>query len=223
MKNFNPNLFIALVVIFGLILGVKYAYYDDLRQEGHPAVNEIAVKPDDMFRNANHYYRDYHQRLTSIQYINKAIETMEVIEKDMDSISNQLIEEAIADLKNLVTEFEKKEVNEYHMEHAFANALNSLAYAQLRVSEYYLEQGREQDAEAATKYAIKHLHSAMYFSEEAQFRAEQHIVELVEELQKEENLTEEEVRLRIHEAVGQLDEVLANVDLSEHTAQNSED
>lgn len=206
----NPNIIIALSIVFILILGVKYSYYEDREQEEHPAVNDIAVRPDDMLKNATHYYRDYGQRMTSIQYINKAIKSMELIEKDMDSTSNSIIEVAIADLKSLVEEFEKKEVDENHMEHAFANALNSLAFAQLRLAESYRDQGLDQDAEAASKYALKHLNAAMYFSEAAEIKAEKHIVDMIEELKKEENLSDAEVRQRIHTAIVELDDVLAS-------------
>ena len=128
----NANLLIALVIIFVLLLGVKYSYYDRKEQEKHPSVNDIAIRPDDMLRNAMHYYRDYGQHLTAIDYINRAILTMRIIEKDMDSTSNYIIETTITDLESLLVEFKEEHVDEVHMEHAFANAMNSLAI--LRIS-----------------------------------------------------------------------------------------
>lgn len=204
----NPNLLIALTIVFVLILGVKYSYYEEKEEQEHPAVNDIATVPDNMMKNATHYYRDYGQRLTSIEYINKAIEYMHIIEKDMDSSSNIWIEAAINDLELLVKEFERKDIDEIHMEHAFANALNSLAMAQLRVSEKYFEEGEEEDASTATKYALKHLNSAMHFSKAAELKAERHIFDMIDELKKEEDISDEELRAKIHTAIIELDEVL---------------
>jgi hypothetical protein len=210
----NPNILIALSIILVLILGVKYSYYEDKAQEEHPSVNEIATVPDNMMRNATHYYRDYGQRLTSIKYIKKAIESMQLVEKDMDSTSNAHIETAIADLEKLVDEFEKKDIDENHMQHAFATALNSLAFAQLRVSEKYMEEGLEDDASAATKYALKHLNSAMYFSEAAELQAEEHIFDMISELKELDDISDEELREKIHLAVLELNEVLDKAELS---------
>lgn len=206
----NPNILIALIIIFFLILGVKYSYYDEKEQEKHPSINEIAIRPDDLLRNAVHYYRDYGQRLTAIDNIERAIKAMSIIEKDMDSTSNYIIENTITDLESLIVEFEEKHVDEIHMEHAFANAMNSLAFAQLRISERYLEQGLKEEASIATKYALKHLLSAVYFSEGAELEAELHIMEMIKELDLEENLNDPEVRKKIHSAVVELDVILAN-------------
>ncbi len=205
----NANLLIALIIIFVLLLGIKSSYYDRQEQEKHPSVNDVAIRPDDMLRNAMHYYRDYGQHLTAIDFINRAISTMRIIEKDMDSTSNHIIETTITDLQSLIVEFEEEHVDEVHMEHAFANAMNSLAFAQLRVSEKYLAQGLDDDAAAATKYAFKHLLTAMYFSEAAELEAERHVMEMIKGLELDDDMGDPAVRQVLHSAVLELDDLLA--------------
>ncbi|MFT4737148.1 MAG: hypothetical protein ACI8QD_000593 [Cyclobacteriaceae bacterium] len=215
----NANFLIALVIFFVLILGIKSSYYETIEMEKHPAVNEYAVLPDHMLRNASHYYIDYGQRLTTIDYIHKAIDAMKIIEKDMDDYSNETIEFAIMDLEVLIAEFERKEIDERHMQHAFANALNSLALAQLRASEVYQRDSLKEDAENAAMYALEHISNSMYFSDAGELRAERHIYELIEELKKNEKITAEDKRERLHAAVEELDIMLSGSEYSKSIKQ----
>lgn len=160
MRNYNFTIFLFFALIAVLVL--RYNYTQKKEMESHPMTSELAIEPDRMILNAQHYLKE-HQRNTSINFIGKAIKAMQLVEKDADSLSNIAIDEAIEDLKSVEEELKNKTVNRQHISQSFFNALNSLALAQVRISEYYQKTGETNISHLSLEYAIHHLKNAIQF------------------------------------------------------------
>lgn len=144
----------------------------------HPMTNDLAVQPDYMMLIANDYLVA-HQQDASIEYMEKAIESMRILERDADSESDLVIEAAIRDLRRLETELQTKKSDKNRINHAFLNALNSLALAQLRESEVYLQEKNYSASKIAMEYANEHLQHAIRFSNSQELEKENELQNLI--------------------------------------------
>ncbi|MDH5608991.1 MAG: hypothetical protein OEY56_05890 [Cyclobacteriaceae bacterium] len=169
--------FLAFISVWGFRM-----YQESLKErKEHPTISDYATRPDQFLENA---YRDLkkHYFKTVLHDIDKAIESMRLIEMDLDKISEDALELAIKDLENIEMEIEKNIIDQEHINHAFTKAMNSLAYAQLRVSETLVEKGEEEHAKQALQFAIEHLQNATKFSDLYELEIEKHIYNSIDSL-----------------------------------------
>ncbi|MDH5609760.1 MAG: hypothetical protein OEY56_09775 [Cyclobacteriaceae bacterium] len=205
MKNYNFLFFLFFMLI--ILATLRYTYNDKKRKEEHPMINETATQPDHLISNAIHYFRE-HQRHTTMEFIEKAILSMKLIEKDADSISNLAIEKAISDLKVVDQEFRDKSIDRDHMQHAFLNALNSLALAQLRVSESYRLNGENENSVYALKYAMNHIQNAMRYANENEMVVEEKLYTAIDTLLENDEMSDNEMIDMLEKIIQELDRVV---------------
>lgn len=157
------NFIFATLFIFLIFLSLRlYKENVDMRKS-HPVVSDYAVQPDMYIENAQRdLKRNFYK--TSFKDIEKAIQSMRLIETDLDSISKIAVEDAIKDLEGIESAVKEDKAEQDAINRAFSKALNSLAYAQLRVSEQLAEAGSTEEAIYALQYAISHLKNAMKYS-----------------------------------------------------------
>lgn len=178
----------------------------------HPAITELAVTPDLMIRNASHYLKE-HQRKTAISCIEKAIKSMRLIEVDADSLSDIAIEKAIRDLEEVENELQHHELNRPHITHAFFNALNSLAAAQIRISEHYQQSGKNGIAHVSLEYATDHLHNAIQYARSNQRKLEVELYNRLDSLIESPEATNEEIIAELDNILLQVDRLAGNTEL----------
>lgn len=157
------NFILVTLLILLVILSLKLYQENIEMRKAHPSTSDFAVQPDIYIENAQrdlnkHFYK------TSQRDIAKAINSMRLIEIDLDSISTAAVEKAIENLEIVELQIENREMDQELINKVFSDALNSLAYAQLRVSEQLVGEGSTEEARYALKYAIEHLKNAMRFS-----------------------------------------------------------
>lgn len=130
------------VLFVAFALGSLHLY--DTYHEGHLTV-ERAMAPMQHLSNARHLIisSDYHGSIKEIDY---AIMAMRIIEHGVDSVAAEHLETAIADLKLVEIEIRDDSVVVADLNKAFFNALNSIAYANLTISEESLENGEKYKA-----------------------------------------------------------------------------
>lgn len=149
-----------------LLIGMSYTINIVLSggiDEEHPALNEASLKTDYLLKYAKedlskHYFE------TSLYHIESAIEVMKLMERDTDSEADKAIEMAIKDLRDIENRVTDQDLSEKEINFVFAKALNSVAYAHLRLSEGFSERGEHEEAANALKLSINHLENAMLFS-----------------------------------------------------------
>jgi hypothetical protein len=142
---------------------IVYLKIDRERKKEHPQITELAVEPDLLINSADRYQHD-HKRMTAIEFLEDAIAMMKLLEKDGDDVSMAAIETAIHDLEVVEEHIKADDINEDFMYEAFADAMNSLAYASLRISETYIKEGKNEEANVTLKHAMQHLENSIIYA-----------------------------------------------------------
>ncbi len=169
-----------LAVIFAGVYGLHK--YREAKEKAHPGTTDISLEADLHLNNSRLYIKE-NSIERSLYHLNSAIHSIELIEEFSDSVSIEELETALADLKKVRSELEKGIIDDKHINHAFIIALNTVATAQLRLSENYLLHGDSEDAGYAIKYANEHIHNALKYANDGEIqdelRAYRHIDSLV--------------------------------------------
>lgn len=169
MKSTNIYYLLFLIVIVtGIIVYIKV---DRENKKKNPQITELAVEPDLLISSADRHLHD-HKTLASIEFLEEAIALMKLLEKDGDDVSLQAIEVAIHDLEAVEAHIKADDVNDDLMYEAFADAMNSLAFASLRVAETLLKEGKEEEADKTLHYAMDHLQNSIRYARGDQKQAE---------------------------------------------------
>ncbi len=182
MKTKNIYYILFLVVILtGITVYLKITRE---RNEEHPQITELAVEPDLLINSADRYLHD-HKRLAAIEFLEDAIALMKLLEKDGDEVSMQAIEVAIHDLEAIEAHIKAEDVNDDLMYEAFADAMNSLAFASLRVSEQLIKEGKQDEADKTLHYAMEHLQNSIKYArgdqKEEEMKIASHLNRIIEE------------------------------------------
>ncbi|MBU2914424.1 hypothetical protein [Reichenbachiella agariperforans] len=100
----------------------------------------------------------------SIMELDEAIIDMRRIEKIADSSASAYVEKAIADLALVEAEIRNDTILLDDLNHAFFNALNSIAYANLTISEQNLDKGDKYKAIRFMNATFKEMVSSLEFA-----------------------------------------------------------
>ena len=180
---------------------IVYLKLDREKKKEHPQITELAVEPDLLINSADRYLHD-HKRLTSIEFLEDAIDLMKLLEKDGDEVSTRAIEVAIHDLKAVENHIKAEDVNDELMYEAFADAMNSLAFASLRVSEDLIKQGKQEEADKTLHYAMDHLKNSIKYARGDQKKEEIKIVTHLNDI----------IEKHLQNDLSVLDEIMAEID-----------
>ena len=168
----KSNLALYLGLLLLIFAGVfALHYYEVVQERIHPGTTDLTLTTDLHLNNSRLYIREQSIE-RSLYHLNSAIHSIELIEEFSDSVSVVELESALQDLKGVRKEIEKGIVNYTHINHAFIIALNSVATAQLRLSEKYLLEGDSKDAGYAIKYANEHIHNALKYANDGEIQDE---------------------------------------------------
>ena len=178
-KGFYYFLF-ALTVIGSMLFYFKIQRDKKLE---NPQLSDLAIEPDLLMSTADRNLQD-HKSLTAIDFLDNAIKTMKLLEKDGDSVSTSAIEVAILDLEVVEKHIKAEDINNDLMYEAFADAMNSLAFASLRVSEQFIKEGRTEEAKVTINHAMDHLQNSIRFArgqqKEDEIRIAAHLQQIIE-------------------------------------------
>lgn len=197
----TKNIYYVLFMIVIVTAVVVYLKIDREKKKEHPQITELAVEPDLLISSADKYLHD-HKRLTSIEFLEDAIALMKLLEKDGDSVSMQAIEVAIHDLQAVEDHIKANDVNDDLMYEAFADAMNSLAFASLRVSEGLIREGRTEEADKTLHYAMDHLQNSIKYARGDQKAEEMRIAARLKEI----------IDQHLQNDLSVIDEVMAEID-----------
>ncbi len=178
-KGFYYFLF-TVVVIGGLMIYFKIAREAKMK---NPNLTDLATEPDVFMSTADRSYHD-NKASSAIKYLDKAIETMRLLEKEGDSISREAIEVAIHDLQVVEEHIKSDDIDDDFMYEAFADAMNSLAFASLRISEQFIKAGKNEEAKVTINHAMDHLQNSITFArgqqKEDEIRIAAHLQRIIE-------------------------------------------
>jgi len=173
--------FIFVVTIVGGLM-LYFKFQRDRKME-NPNLTDLAVEPDLLMSTADRNFQDK-KEVKTIEFLEDAIATMKILEKDGDSVSTQAIEVAIHDLQVVEDHIKSDDINEDFMYEAFADAMNSMAFASLRVSEKFIKEGRNKEAKVTIDHAMDHLQNSIRFArgeqKESEIKIAGHLQRLIE-------------------------------------------
>lgn len=199
MKTKNIYYLLFLVVIVASI--ITYFKIDRERKKENPTITELAVEPDLLINTADRYLHDS-KKQTAIEFLEDAIEMMKLLEKDRDEVSMEAIEVAIRDLEIVEGHIKADDIDDDMMYEAFADAMNSLAFASLRISEKLIQEGKKKEADITLEHAMDHLQNSIRYARGQQKEDELVIVSHLQRIMDN----------HLENDISQLDEVMAEID-----------
>ena len=197
----TKNIYYALFLIVIIVSIFVYFKIDREEKKKNPTITDLAVEPDLLINTADSYLRN-HKKLAAVKFLEDAIEMMKLLEKDGDEVSNEAIEVAIQDLEIVEGHIKADDINNDLMYEAFADAMNSLAYASLRVSEKLIKEGKLKEADITLKHAMDHLQNSIRFARGKQKEEELIIVAHLQRI----------IEDHLQDDISEIDQVMAEID-----------
>ena len=195
------NIYYALFLVIIFVSIFFYFKIDREKKKKNPTITDLALEPDVLINTADRSLHD-HKKLAAIAFLDDAIEMMKLLEKDGDDVSMQAIELAIKDLEIVEEHIKAEDINDDLMYEAFADAMNSLAYASLRVSEKLIQEGKLKEADITLEHAMDHLQNSIRFARGEQKEDELVIVAHLQEIMDN----------HLQNDISKIDEVMAEID-----------
>ncbi len=195
------NIYYALFLVIVLVSIFAYFKLEREKKKENPTITDLALEPDLLINTADRSLHD-HKKLAAIAFLDDAIEMMKLLEKDGDEVSMQAIEVAIGDLEIVEDHIKAEDINDDLMYEAFADAMNSLAFASLRVSEKLINEGKMKEADITLEHAMDHLQNSIRFARGEQKEEELLIVAHLQKIMEE----------HLQNDISQIDQVMAEID-----------
>ncbi len=163
------------------------------------------VEPDILLSNSKRYFQDdAHER--SMKHLIHAIEAIEKIEQEIDDDSKRRVDLAVVDLKNIYAEMSHDTFNITKLNEASVKALNALTYAELKVSEHYVESHELNKARIALGYGMLHIKNALLFAEGRKKEYEVQLYAEIDSIVENNHLSDDELIEKLEHMIAELDE-----------------
>lgn len=202
-----PGHILFLIGTFGVLFGVGM-----LIEHTQPAgLTDEALEPDILLSNSRTYFEeDAHGR--SVMHLYNAIEAIKKIEQDLEPESKEKVDRAVVQLEQILQDmsgeiFDVKKLNE-----ASVKALNALTYAELKISEHFVESHELGKAKLALKYGMLHVKHALVFAEGAKKEYEISIYTEMDSLIESDELSDKEIIQKLERMIEDLDNLGLQLD-----------
>lgn len=194
--------YLSVVIIF---FGTLYII-DHFQGHDKPAIiTEDAVEPDLHLSNSKLYFQEHaHER--SLQQLRSAIDAIREIEQEIDEESKNKVEKAVQELEVIYDEMSHGNFDMEKFNDASVKALNALTYAELKITEHFVESHDQAKAKLALKYGMLHVKNALMFSQGKKKEYEIHIYSEIDSLVENQALTDAEVIEKLEAMLQELDE-----------------
>lgn len=192
-------------IIFGVFYSIRHI--GDSYEAHHPTLNDQAVNPDLYLQNARYYGKGI-ETDRSLHHLERAMTSIKQIEQDMDLMSSEKVEKALLKLEGVYEEISHDSLNMEDLNEAFRYTLNTLALAELRVSERYAEGNHMKLSLVALKYAQLHLKNAIRYADQNSVAYEKDLFLQVDSILNEEIGPSLLVAERINHVIDEIDPTL---------------
>ncbi|WP_436515591.1 hypothetical protein [Ekhidna sp. To15] len=126
------------------------------KKNTHPTLNEFAELPDRHLINSIEYYLRS-EKDKSLESIEKAIEAVWIIEKDVEGIAAIKAEDVATKLERIHTLILEDSLGREMLFEVFSYSMNNLAYAEILVAQKYTNNLESLNAKKALRFAKSHL------------------------------------------------------------------
>ena len=125
------------------------------KKNTHPTLNEFAELPDrHLINSVEHYLRS--EKDESLIHVEKAIEAVWILEKDMEGDAAIRAEEVSAKLERIHKHILEDSLERKTLLKVFEYSMNNLAYAEILVSKEYANNSEFHKAKKALQFAKSH-------------------------------------------------------------------
>ncbi|MFT4833436.1 MAG: hypothetical protein ACI83W_001361 [Marinoscillum sp.] len=192
-------------IIFVTVILLTFHFVGTFHKNTSPStLNEEAVKPDLLLSNSRQYYSERSRR-RSLHQLSMAIEAIRKIEQDMDDESKTKVDAAVAELDEIRREMSHESFDLEHLNKASIRALNALTYAELKVTEHFVESHETDKAKVALKYGMVHIKNALMYASGSKKDYELKIYEEMDSVLSDGKLTEKEIIEKLELIIEELD------------------
>ncbi len=209
MKKQIILILVAVVVIFTFL----YFFNRTPEIDQHPSLTASAQMPDFYLKNVDHYEDEELHEMSAFN-LEKAIESIWKLEKDVDEKSFQKLEREVLVLEEIHRRLLEDSIDIDEMRSAFEKTMSSLAHAELEIAEMYAETNHLNQANIALKYARLHIKNAMLFhnhywkGDSGQLAIEKKVFQEMDSLLNNESASPVEYSMAIDKMIKEIDEIL---------------
>jgi hypothetical protein len=180
--------FMLMAIVLAMYAGTQLL---ELKSEQDATTSQIEIPANMLMYAKEDVKKSYYS--TAFEHVENAIRTMRQAERVLDDESQDYIEVAIDELHKIERELNSGYLFEEDLNLIFANSLNSLAYAYMRVTEKALEEENQEKARNALSVAVKQLDYSTRFASGQLFESENAIMKSLAEMLNNDGLKMEEV------------------------------
>ncbi|MFY0599796.1 MAG: hypothetical protein JXR03_08985 [Cyclobacteriaceae bacterium] len=171
------------------------------------AISNAAGEADLLIGNSRLYAKE-HAYERSLHQLELAIETITEIEQELDAESQKTIDRALEELHTVQKEIEEHKLDNTDMNHAFTKTMNALTYAELKITEHFIETDDFHDAHAALKSGMIHIKNALKFADSGHKAYERHIYAEIDSLLQHPELGKKEIVNELEKMLAELDQLV---------------
>lgn len=200
MKPFKNLAFLGLLLLILYLSGFYFSHTKPV------SIREEIVDPDMLLTNTKRYFQ-HDARDRSIYHLELAIEEIEKIEQEIEPADRMKIDTALMRLREVhdhisSPDFDIKELNDASM-----RALNALTFAELKVTEHFVDSHQLDKARVALSYGQLHVKNALVFSEGLKRDYEVDIYTEMDSLIESETFSDKEILHQLESMIDDLDKL----------------
>lgn len=197
-------IFIIFIICIGYIFYNVHLFY----QDDHTSLNDKNLEADMFLKNARLFAKE-NSYDRSLFHLQNAIGSLKNLELDVDEVSNEYVEKAIAQLQDIEQELKSDSLKSEDMNAAFSNTMSVISLAELRVSEKYADSNNHEMAMLALKYARLHLKNALDYPNLNNRKLEVHVYYELDSLINTPGVSPVEIDLKIDHMIEELDQLVS--------------
>ena len=175
------------------------------KQNNHPTLNEKAGLPDEYFIDAVIQHQRG-ERSQCISNLEKTIEALWTLEKDVNEEGAAMLEEAVFQLESLHKKLTVDTVPSPYLRTVYTRVLAMLASSEITVAKDQVKSDDRNKARVALKYACLHLRNALLFQNSPHDEDVNRIVREMERLMNSPKINSKDL-------LRELDQLISNIKL----------
>jgi hypothetical protein len=206
----------TIYIIVGLIVFYGVIYFSGQERKNrlkHPTLSSLASEPDNYLQDVEYYEMKQRHTLSALN-LEKAIQSIWRLERDVDVGSFEKLQSAIKRLEVVHESIVRDAVDPLELRAAIEYTLNNLAHAELEIAEMYAETNHMNEANIALKYAQLHIKNAMLFhdsfwmNDEEQLAIEEQVFEEMDSLMNNTTASPIEYTLTLDKMIKEVDYII---------------
>lgn len=197
----------VLYISLGFIAYLASLFFADQynKQHSHPTLNEKASLPDEYFIDAV-ILNQRGEKRQCISHLEKTIEALWTLEKDINEEGAAMLEEAIFQLESLHKKLSVGSIPQADLRQVYNKVLSILASSEVAVAKEQIKSDDLSNARIAMEYACLHLKNSLLFQNSHNDEDVNKIISQMEKLMNNKKINSKDL-------ANQLDQIISKIKL----------